>query len=168
MVWVFNEEDGTNMYASDQSEASARATSNGWTIDQLDGWAYAYYGLNNDGTFDPGYNPPGSNNNATTLFDAPGGYGNNTLFYALDVVSCYNSSMCQNRILGYYFWSWSIDNNGNSSQFIAAPAWKDLDQQFQDAVTGWNNWAPTSPSQDEGGGQPVLPHAVQLPTLTDL
>jgi hypothetical protein len=69
MVWAYNEEDGTNVYASDQSGAGARATSNGWTIDQLDGWAYAYYGLNNDGTFDTGYNPPGSNNNATTLFD---------------------------------------------------------------------------------------------------
>jgi hypothetical protein len=168
MVWVFNEEDGTNVYASTQSTASARATANGWAIDQLDGWAYAYYGLNNDGTFDPGYNPTGSNNNATTLFDKPGGWPNNTLFYALDVAVCYTSRACQNCILGYYFWSWSIDNNGTSTQFIAAPAWKDLDKEFQDAVTGWNNWAPKSGPEDEGGGQPKLPNAVQLPTLTDL
>ena len=57
----------------------------------------------------------------------------------------------ENHILGYYFWSWSIDNDGNSTQFIAAPGWKDLDQEFQVAVTGWNNWAPTSAAQDESG-----------------
>lgn len=168
MVWVYNEDDRTNVYATSQPEASARATPNGWTIDQLEGWAYAYYGLNNDGTFDNGYNPPGSNNNPTTLFDLPGGWPNNTLFYAFDVAVCYKSKTCENHILGYYFWSWSIDNDGNSTQFIAAPGWKDLDQEFQVAVTGWNNWAPTSAAQDEGGGQPVLPHAVALPNLTDL
>jgi len=168
MVWVYNEDDQTFIYASDQTGASARATPNGWTIDQIDGWAYAYYGVNNDGTFANNYNPPGSNNNPTTLIDLPGGQPNNTIFYALDVAVCYKSKTCENHILGYYFWSWSIDNEGNSSQFIAAPAWKDLDQEFQAAVTGWNNWAPTTSSQDEGAGQPVLPHAIQLPTLTDL
>jgi hypothetical protein len=168
MVWVYNQEDRTYMYASGQPGASARATANGWTIDQLGGWAYAYYGLNNDKTFDNSYNPPGSNNNPTTLFDTPSGWPNNTLFYALDATVCYKSKTCQNRILGYYFWSWSIDNDGKSAQFIVDPAWKDLDAQFQEAVTGWNNWAPTSGPQNQGGGQPVLPNAVPLPTLTDL
>lgn len=168
MVSVFNLEDHTYMFASDQSGASARATDYGWTIDQIDGWAFAYYSLNNDGTFDNGYNPPGSNGVATTLFDAPGGWPANTLFYALDAAVAYSSKTCQNRILGYYFWSWASDNAGQVSTFINGPAWKDLDLTFQKAVAGWNAWAPGSPSQNEGPGQPILPHAVPLPALTDL
>jgi len=168
MVVVINMDDWSYEYASDQTGAPARATAEGWAIDQIDGWAYAYYGINNDGTFDNGYNNAGSNGVATTLFDDPQGWPANTLFYALDVTTCYKSAGCQNSILGYYFWSWSIDNTGKPSAFITAPAWKDLDLEFQKAATGWNNWAPTSPSQDEGGGQPILPHAITLPTLTDL
>jgi hypothetical protein len=170
MVRIYNKDDGSFMYAGDQPGAPIRATPNGWTIDQLGGWAYGYYGLNNDGvSFDNYYNPPGKNGVATTLRDVPGGWPNNIIFSALDVAVCFKSKTCPNEILGYYYWSWTIDNNGTSAQFIAAPAWQDLNVEFQTAATGWNTWAPTSGSQDEGvSGQPVLPNAVPLPVMSDL
>jgi len=168
MVVVIDLDNMTYKYASDQTAAPLRATAHGWAIDQIDGWAYAYYGINNDGTFAAIYNPPGSNGVPTTLFDAPGGWPANTLFYALDVTTAYRSKTCQNSILGYYFWSWIIDNKGTPSKFINSLAWTGLDTEFQAAVTGWNGWAPGSGPQNEGGGQPILPHAVSLPALTDL
>ena len=168
MAWVYDFTDG--MYVYPTSAYADRATPNGWSVDQDDGWAYGYYGLNNDGkTFDNDFNPPGSNNQPTTLYDDPGGQPNNTWFYALDVAVCFTSPSCQNSILGYYFWSWTIDENGKTAQFIVGPAWKGLDTQFQQAVSDWNTWAPTSGSENEGiSGQPTLPHAVPLPSMSDL
>ncbi|HTW56577.1 MAG TPA: hypothetical protein VMD99_00455 [Terriglobales bacterium] len=170
MVSVYDSESKTYLYPTSAYEA--RAIAYGWTIDQLDGWAYGYYGLDNDGhTFDPVYNPPGSNGVATTLYDEPGGWPNNIFFYAVDVTTCFNSDTCKNNILGYYLWSYTSDSSGTISQFIAAPAWKDLDTTFQNAVSGWNSWAPTSGTENMGPGypgQPVLPNAVKFPTLTDL
>jgi hypothetical protein len=169
MVSVYDKDSGTYLFPT--SGYADRAIADGWTIDQLDGWAYGYYSLDNDGkTFDPGYNPPGKNGVATTLYDEPGGWPNNIIFYSVDVVTCF-SKACQNNILGYYLWSWSIDNSGTVAQFITAPAWKDLDTTFQNAVAGWNAWAPTSGTEDMGPGypgQPVLPNAVKFPTLSDL
>lgn len=171
MVWVYDATDQTYLVASDESRAWA--ASNGWMIDQIFGWGEGYYGLNNDGTtFDTSYNTVGSNGTPNTLYDDPGGWGPNTWFYAVDVAACFKAESCQNRILGYYFWSWIIDSSGNGQKFITAPAWKDLDTAFQSAVAAWNAWAPTSGPEDENGdgisGQPVLPHAVPFPTLTDL
>jgi hypothetical protein len=168
MVSVYDLEDGTYMYASDQTSAPARAVEYGWVIDRIDGNAHGYYGLQNDGTFFSGYNITGANGVATTLFDAPGGWPANTLFYALDAAVSYSSKTCDNSILGYYFWSWISNSSGTVLDFIHGPAWKDLDKTFQDALGGWNAWAPGSPSQNPGGGQPVLPHAVAFPTLTGL
>ncbi len=64
----------------------------------------------------------------------------------MDVAVCVKSDKeggCNNRILGYYFWSWIIDDKGVGQKFITAPAWKDLDTEFQSAVAAWNKWAPT-------------------------
>jgi hypothetical protein len=171
MVSVYDSDSGTYLYPT--SAYSDRAIAYGWSIDQLDGWAYGYYGLDNDGhTFDPGYNPPGSNGVATTLYDLPNWPGyNNLYFYSVDVVTCFNSETCKNKILGYYFWSWTTDSSGTVSQFIVGPAWKDLDTTFQNAVSGWNAWAPTSGPENMGPsypGQPTLPNAVKFPALTDL
>ena len=165
MVWVYDETTGTNLYASDQPQGT-RSDANGWAIDQLNGWAYAYYSLQNNGTFSSVYGLPGSNGQPSTLNDAPGGWGANTYFYAVDVPVCYSSKTCQNKILGYYFWSYILDNNDVGQKFITAPAWKDLDTEFQNAVAAWNAWAPTSGSENDGTG--TLSHAVALPALSDL
>lgn len=165
MTWVYDETSGTNLYASNQPQGG-RSTANGWAIDQIDGWAYAYYSLQNNGTFSATYGLPGANGTASTLKDDPSGWGPNTIFYAVDVPVCYASKTCQNKILGYYFWSYIIDSSGTGQKFITAPAWKDLDTEFLSAVAAWNKWAPTSGSQNDGTA--TLPHAVVLPALSDL
>ena len=168
MVWVYDEDTHTNLYASDQPQGT-RSTPNGWAIDQILGYAYGYYGELNDGTFTAVWNAPGGPGVATTLLDEPSGWGADTMFYAVDVAVCYNSSSCNNKILGYYFWSYSIDSTDTGHTFITAPAWQSLDTEFQDAVTAWNSWAPTSgPQTDPFYGTGTLPNAVAFPALSDL
>ncbi len=165
MTWVYDETTQTNLYASQQPQGT-RSAASGWAVDQLDGWAYAYYSLQNNGTFASVYGLPGSNGNPSQLIDAPGGWGPNTVFYAVDVPVCYASKTCQNKILGYYFWSYIIDSSDTGQKFITAPAWKDLDTEFQNVVAAWNKWAPTSGSENDGTA--TLPHAVLLPSLSEL
>jgi hypothetical protein len=165
MTWVYDADAHMNVYASNQPQGD-RSDADGWAIDQIDGWAYAYYSLQNDGTFSSLYGLPGGNGTPSTLLDDPGGWSANTYFYAVDVPVCYASPSCTNSILGYYFWSYFLDNNDKGQKFITAPAWKDLDKEFKSAVAAWNTWAPTSGSQNDGTG--TLPHAVALPPLSDL
>ncbi|MGA2251961.1 hypothetical protein [Terracidiphilus sp.] len=172
MVRVYDASD--QMFMAGYGESTAWADANGWMIDQqpLIGWASGYYGENNDGTFDPDYNIVGSNGTPNTLKDTPDGWGANTYFYAVDVAVCVNAGKdrsCDNHILGYYFWSWIIDSSGVGQKFITAPAWKDLDTEFQSAVASWNKWAPTSGPVGGGmTGQILVPNAVPFPTLSDL
>jgi hypothetical protein len=165
MTWVYDADERMNVYATDQPQGT-RSDANGWAIDQINGWAYAYYSLLNNGTFDASYGLPGSNGKPSALIDAPGGWSANTFFYAVDVPVCYSSEKCKNKILGYYFWSYIIDDTDTGQKFITAPAWKDLDAEFQSAVAAWNAWAPTSGSENDGTA--TLAHAVALPALGDL
>jgi hypothetical protein len=172
MVRVFDVDE--QMFLAGSGESTVWSDANGWMIDQQPffGWASGYYGENNDGSFDPTYNVVGSNGTPNTLKDAPGGWGASTIFYALDVAVCVKSDKeggCNNRILGYYFWSWIIDDKGVGQKFITAPAWKDLDTEFQSAVAAWNKWAPTSGPVGGGStGQTLETHAFPFPTLSDL
>ena len=165
MTWVYNEDQHMNLYASDQPQGT-RSDANGWAIDRVNGAAHAYYSLQNDGTFNAGWGLPGSNGTPSTLNDTPSGWPANTFFYAVDVPVCYTSATCKNKILGYYFWSYILDNTDTGQKFITAPAWKDLDTEFQNVVAAWNAWAPTSGSENDGTA--TLPNAVQLPALSDL
>ncbi len=165
MTWVYDTTTQTNLYASDQPQGG-RSDADGWNIDRVDGAAHGYYGLQNNGTFYTGWNIPGANGTPNTLFDAPGGWPANTYFYAVDVAVCYDSRACNNRILGYYFWSYILDSSDVGQKFITAPAWKDLDTEFQSALAAWNTWAPTSGPEDDGTG--TLPSAIAFPTLSDL
>jgi len=170
MASVYDE--ATHSYKYPTSSYAARATSTGWAIDRIDGEGYGWYGLINDGkTFDPLWNTPGSNGTANTLFDDPGGWPDNIVFYSLDVAVCFSPSPCQNKILGYYFWSWTTDSSGTPSTFIIGPAWQSMETEFQTALSLWNTWAPTSGVEvgTSGiSGEPSLPHAVVFPTLSDL
>jgi|SRR5580658_8741888 hypothetical protein len=165
MTWVYDENEQMNVYASDQPQG-ARSDADGWAVDQLDGWAYAYYSLQNNGTFAAGYGLPGANGTPSALNDDPGGWGPNTFFYAVDVSVCYSSRTCDNKILGYYIWSYYLDSTDTGQKFIIGPAWEALETEFQNVVTAWNAWAPTSGSENDGTA--TLPHAVALPTLSDL
>jgi hypothetical protein len=170
MVWVYDATTETNVYASDQPQGT-RSTSDGWSIDQINGWAYGYYGVYNNGQLSPDhayvYNSPGGPGTANTLNDDPHIPWTNTFFYAVDAAVTYNSKTCDNHILGYYFWSYYLDDSDVGHKFITAPAWKDLDTEFQAAVTAWNNWAPTTGPQYDGATI-TLPHALPFPTLTKL
>ncbi len=165
MTWVYDETTHTNLYASDQPQG-ARSTPNGWSIDRVDGAAHGYYGLQNNGTFYSGWNTPGGPGTPTTLIDEPGGWPANTYFYAVDVAVCYDSRTCNNKILGYYFWSYILNSSDVGQKFITAPAWKDLDSEFQAALTAWNNWAPTSGTEYDGTG--TFSHAIAFPAMSDL
>jgi hypothetical protein len=167
MVSVYDATDQTYLFAG--TGDANRAVAYGWTIDRVDGAGEGYYGLLNDGaTFYSGWNTTGSNGTPNTLYDEPSGWGPNTYFYALDVAVCFKSRSCENRILGYYFWSWTLDSSDNGAKFIISPAWKDLDATFQSAVAGWNAWAPTSGAETDPVDSITLPNAVPFPTLTDL
>jgi hypothetical protein len=168
---VYDATDHTYLYAG--SGDQARADAHGWNIDRIDGAAYGWYGLLNDGaTFASFWNTTGGNYTPNTLYDEPGGLLSNTIFYAVDVAVCFRADTCTNKILGYYFWSWIIDNNGNGTKFLTAPAWTDAATEFQSALASWNAWAPTSgPENGNGVGGPTdppLPNAVNFPSLSDL
>jgi hypothetical protein len=165
MVWVYDENEHKNVYASDEPQGG-RSDADGWSIDRIDSAAYGYYGLQNNGTFLSFWNIPGSPGTANTLFDEPSGWGANTYFYAVDVAVCYNSRDCNNKILGYYFWSYILNSSDVGEKLITAPAWKDLDTEFQSAIAAWNTWAPTSGTEDDGTG--TFSHAIAFPTLTQL
>ena len=185
MVFVYTGTEQSNVFAgSAESDSTFRTTggsasdgqATGWFIDRLDGYGYGYYGLLNDGqTFDQG-DPPGNNNKATILNDQPGYYNSdyvaipNVFFAAVDVAVCFKTNTCaSNSILGYYYWSWSTDENGNTSAVYNGPAWVGLDTQFQNAVAAWNMWAPTSGPETAGSPMfPSLPHAVCFPRMADL
>jgi hypothetical protein len=166
MVWVYDTDQHTNLF--DGTGDFSRKDANNWTIDRVDGAGYGWYGLLNDGvTFYPGWNTPGSNGTANTLYDYPR-QPNNIVFYTVDVAVCFKSKACQNRILGYYFWSWAVDNNGTARTLFDGTAWTGLETEFQNAVTSWNAWAPNSgPETDPVTGQ-TIPNAVQFPTFSDL
>jgi hypothetical protein len=155
MVHVYSIEDNTYEYAA--SYEQDRADSNGWFVDRLDGNIWGYFGLQNDGTFGENCNTPGYNTTPTILYDEPGRPDTtlNFLWEAVDVPVTINSPSCNNHILGYYFWSWSVDANGVPHKFANLNALKNLDTEFQDALNGWNAWAP-------GMG------AKTFPSLTDL
>jgi hypothetical protein len=147
MVRVYDLTNETFVYPS--SAYYARENPYGWSIDQSDGWAYAYYGLYGQ--------PP------------------NSEFWAVDAAVCFKSDTCQNKIAGIYFWGFSVDSSGNASQIFNAPGWTGLEAEFQTTVTAWNKWAPTSGPEAESTtppfpvpGQPTLPSAVPLPALSDL
>jgi hypothetical protein len=166
MIWIYDNDYQTNIYPWDQPQGT-RNGPRGWSIDQVNGYAYGYSGLENDGTtFNTDVDTPGANGTPNTLYDEPD-WESNEYFYAVDVAVCFDSAKCANRILGYYFWSYTLDNNSVGQEFITAPAWKDLDAEFQSVVKAWNTWAPKSGPQTDQTGI-TLPNAVPFPTLSDL
>jgi len=166
MVWVYDTNLHTNVYPASGDED--RKDADGWNIDRVNGAAYGYYGLENNGkTFYTGWNTTGGPGTANTLIDQPA-WNDPIVFYAVDVAVCWNSANCNNKIAGYYFWSWTIDANGNAATLVTAPAWQDLNVEFQSALTGWNNWAPNSGPENDGFGAPTVSHAVLFPALSDM
>jgi len=157
MVRNYDLEDGSYIYPS--SEKEDRATAYGWYIDRVEGRRWGYYGMNDDGSF-ANYVNPGSATNLADLTDEPARNEEepwlNFWWMAVTAPVCIQpSSTCSNRLLGYYFWSWTVDEDGHVPAPFHGNAWKELDDELGNAVSRWNVQAP-------GLGKHVFP------ALTDL
>lgn len=141
-TWSF--EDAQPLYPS--TEKAQRATTNGWYIDRIAGRIWGYYGRNDDGTF-ASYLTPGSNTVDAVLRDSPRRPQMDPWldiwWQAVSVPVCIDSGApCENRLLGYYFWSWLVDDAGTVTGIIDLNAWERLDDEVLDAVGEWNTQAP--------------------------
>lgn len=137
-------ETGTYIYPS--SEKEDRATTNGWYIDRIPNRIWGYYGRNDDGGF-AGNLDPGSATEPTILFDRPSrGEAEPWLqiwWQAVSTPVCIQPrSGCENRLLGYYFWSWAVNNDGTTTDPVHAVAWQPLENEVDAAVGEWNIQAP--------------------------
>ena len=145
MVRTYNFREGTYSYISEEHQA--RAIEYGWYIDRLTGRNWGYYGRNNDGSF-AGNLTPGNNTNETILFDQPArsGSSHNIWWQAVSAPVSIDggANSCNNNFLGYYFWSWIIDDTGTTtnSDILHAVAWENLQNTMDAAVAAWNAQAP--------------------------
>jgi len=131
-------------------------TQDGWSVDRIDGRIWGYYGRNNDGTF-AAYLTPGSNTTAAILGDGPGGFPANTWMDFVSVPVCIDTNAgCNNRLLGYYYWFFILDTNGNATDPFDEIGVTWMQQSFDSAVVEWNNDAP-------GLGKNNLPGMTPLP-----
>ncbi len=130
-------------------------TSNGWSVDRIDGRVWGYYGRNNDGTF-ASYLIPGSSTAPSILQDGPGGWPDNTWFDAVDVPVCMDAqSSCVNNLLGYYYWLFIVDSSGNTAPPINEIGVDWMQTSVDRAVALWNTTAP-------GVGKNVFPPLPRL------
>ena len=137
-------EDFTYIYPS--AEKEDRATGYGWYIDRIEGRKWGYYGRNDNGTFGGNLNP-GNNTDPAILFDTPSrGEAEPWLEFwwqAVSVPVCIDDdATCENKLLGFYFWGFTVDNAGIMGGPLNAVAWENLDQSVFDAVSEWNTQAP--------------------------
>jgi hypothetical protein len=136
----------TYVYVYPSAEKQGRANAEGWYIDRIEGRVWGFYGRNNDGSF-AGTLIPGSDTSPTTLFDGPSRPEAEpwlqVWWQAVSVPVCIQAgSGCQNKLLGYYFWSWLVNDAGTVTGPVDAIAWRPLEDEFDTAVTGWNAQAP--------------------------
>jgi len=146
IVRSVDQEDGTYLYPS--SEKADRATSAGFYLDRLAGRIWGYYGRNDDGSF-AGTVTTGSDTTTANLYDFPKRGESEPwldfIWMAITVPVCIDNptSGCNNHLLGYYEWAWSVDDAGTvpwTIHFISPQGWKD---DFDDAVAEWNAQAPS-------------------------
>lgn len=131
------------------------ATQNGWALDRIDGRTWGYYGRNNDGTF--ALVTPGSNTTTATLVDGPAGWPNNSWFDAVSVPVCIDSAAtCNNRLLGYEYWLFVVDNSGVAGAPFSEIGVTWMQSATDRSVTEWNTDAP-------GLGKTTLPGMTPLP-----
>ena len=116
----------------------ADATQNGWAVDRLSGRVWGYYGRDNGGGFSG--ITPGSNTAPATLFDGPGGFGcDNIWFDFVTVPVCIDASAtCNNSLVGYWYWFFILNTSGNGPPFTEIGVdW--MQDAFDKSVIEWNN-----------------------------
>lgn len=120
----------------------AESTLNGWAVDRLAGRIWGYYGRNNDGSFASTLTP-GSNTTDAILRDTPAGWPDNSWFDAVSVPVCIQTeSVCENQLLGYYYWMFFVGNDGVATDPLHKIAVEWHRDAFDEAVVEWNNDAP--------------------------
>ena len=132
----------TFAYLYPSTEKQNRATNEGWYIDRIANRVWGYYGRNDDGSF-ASYLTPGSDVNLATLQDSPRRPESEPWlgiwWQAVSVPVCIEEgSACENNLLGYYFWSWFVEDTGVVAgvwDWIAGPTLADA---VDDAVAEWN------------------------------
>lgn len=145
MVRNYDIDAQTYIYPS--TEKQERATENGWYVDRVPNRVWGYYGRNDNGTF-AGYLTPGSEDTDAVLEDEPSRSEDepwlNFWWQAVSVPVCIqDGSGCENRILGYYFWSWFVFDDGAMSDPVHQVGWVALNAEFNAAITQWNAQAVT-------------------------
>ncbi|CAL1517159.1 hypothetical protein [Chitinophaga sp. MM2321] len=160
MIRVIDIETGN--YLSPNSEQTARMVTgnpqpafNGWAVDRLSGKQWGYYGRNDDNTF-AGTITIGSDHTTATLLDGPFGWPDNSWFDAVSVPVCIDrTAACVNKLSGYYYWLFTINNGvaGNPFHEIAVTWHQDA---FDAAVAQWNATAPSA-------GKHVFPTFSRMP-----
>ena len=146
MVRTYDFEEGTFSYISEEHQA--RAIEYGWYVDRLSGKKWGYYGRNDDGSF-AGNLSAGNNGTAAVLFDAPARPSTVTGIWwqavSAPVAIDGGASSCNNNFLGYYYWSWYVDQDGSISDdnIIQQVAGKNLHLTMDAAVAAWNTQAPS-------------------------
>ena len=146
MVRTYDLEEGTFSYISEEHQA--RAIEYGWYVDRLSGKKWGYYGRNDDGSF-AGNLSPGNNGTAAVLFDAPARPSSVTGIWweavSAPVAIDGGASSCNNNFLGYYYWSWIVNQDGSISDdnIIELVAGENLHLTMDAAVAAWNTQAPS-------------------------
>ncbi len=116
-------------------------------MDRLTGRKWGYYGRNDDGAFANNLTP-GNNTTDAILFDQPSRSSSMTNIWWQSVSASVSidggQNSCTNNFLGYYFWSWIVDDARTTSddKIVHAVAWENLQNIMDDAVAAWNSQAP--------------------------
>jgi hypothetical protein len=139
----------TGNYLSPNSQQTNRMVTgrtaeylNGWAVDRLSNRNWGYYGRNNDGSF-ASYLTTGSNTTDAILRDTPGGWPDRSWFDAVSVPVCIDaSSDCVNQLLGYYYWLFVVDSDGNASDPFDKIAVEWHRDAVDESILEWNNDAP--------------------------
>ena len=131
-------------------------TQNGWAVDRIDDRVWGYYARFNDGTF-ANYLTTGSNTTPAILTDGPSGWPNNSWFDAVSVPVCIDAAAtCNNRLEGYYYWLFVVDNTGTAGDPFDEIGVTWMQDSFNLAVAEWNTDAP-------GLGKNTFPAMSPLP-----
>lgn len=137
------------------SQKARRATSQGWYIDQADGYESPLYGRNNSGfppDFEPALAQPGRMAATTVemahMADRPSRreypHLRCILWQAVTVPVCISDHVCPKTLgdkvdgLGYYTWSWIVTEDGEVAEVQHDLARSSFAEQVDEALKEWN------------------------------
>ncbi len=163
MVWVYDENEGTNVYASDQPQGSRSDKMNGYRSNQRRRMPINFQNKLN--MSHPSHGLPGSNGPASTDQRRSEGCGAKPHLRYVDLTVLLfleNLSEQDPRLL---LLNYILDSNDVERRLLPHRLERS-GHRILNAVAASNAWAPTSGSENDGTA--TLSHAVALPALSDL